>query len=348
MSFNRTRTISSLGRWIRPPWQDAVARSFACSALMTALLVAGAPSLRADEYPSRPIHLVIPWSPGGTNDLIGRLVGQELSKTLGQTTVVENRPGASGIIGARDVAQANPDGYTLLLTSNSLALTAAMQPETMGFDVSKDLDPIVLAASSTSALVVNTSVPATSVADLVALAKQKPGFLTAGTAGAGSPSAFLLDDFTARTGIDVLAVPYKAAPKIWLALLSGEISFAFVNLQQVQSSAADSPVRMLAVASKKRSPLVPDVPTLDEAGVSGMVENHWMGYFAPAHTPDPIIRRLAQAINAALTLPTVKSTLAKLGMDADSESTPESFAADVKNDIQRYREVLKRSGSDSR
>jgi tripartite-type tricarboxylate transporter receptor subunit TctC len=311
------------------------------TALVAMLLLAGIASLQADEYPSRPIHLLIPWSPGGTNDLIGRLVGDQLAKSLGQPVVVENKPGASGIIGAREVVRAVPDGYTLLLTSNSLTLNSVMHPDTLGFDVLKDLDPVALAANSTSALVVNASLSVKSANELVALCRKKPGYLTAGTAGSGAPSDFLLRNFQARTGIDVVAVPYKAAPQIWLDLLSGQISFAFINLQQLVSQTTNPSIGILAVTSTKRSSLLPDVPTLKEAGIAGVVEDHWMGYFAPARTPGYITNRLAAAINAALVMPQISSALAMQGMKADGESTPASFAEYLKKDIETHRDLIK-------
>jgi tripartite-type tricarboxylate transporter receptor subunit TctC len=303
-------------------------------------LVGSAPAY-ADNYPSRLIRVVVPWPAGGGNDVLGRLIGQQMEKSLGQQVIIENKPGASGIIGAREVVKAKPDGYTLLLTSNSLTLNAALRPERQQIDVLKDLEPIAVAATVAGIIVVNPSVPVHSIRELVALAKSKPGTLTAGTSGVGSPAYFLLKDFESRTGIDVVEVPYKGAPPLMNALLGGRITFGIPNPAVVLPQIQAGKVRALAIASTRRSPLLPDLPTVEEAGIPGFVDNHWMGYFAPHGTPAAIIDRLTRAIHDAVAVPQVAASLQKTGITVDRSSNPASFAKLLKQDLEQYRRLIK-------
>ncbi|HET8610263.1 MAG TPA: tripartite tricarboxylate transporter substrate-binding protein [Burkholderiales bacterium] len=295
----------------------------------------------AGDYPSRLIRVVVPWPAGGGNDVLGRLIGQQMEKSLGQQVIVENKPGASGIIGAREVVKAKPDGYTLLLTSNSLTLNAALRPERQQIDVLKDLEPIAVAATVAGIIVVNPSVPAHSVKELVALAKAKPGTLTAGTSGVGSPAYFLLKDFESRTGIDVVEVPYKGAPPLMNALLGGRIDFSIANPAVALPQIKAGKVRALAVASARRSPTLPDLPTVEEAGIPGFVDNHWMGYFAPRGTPAAIIDRLIMAIHDAVAVSQVAASLQKTGIAVDRSSNPASFTKLLKQDLEQYQRLIK-------
>jgi tripartite-type tricarboxylate transporter receptor subunit TctC len=302
---------------------------------------AGSVSASADTYPSRLITVVVPWPAGGSNDVLGRVIGQQMEKSLGQRVIVENKPGASGIIGAREVVKAKPDGYILLLTSNSLTLNAALRPKRLQFDVLKDLEPIAVAGTVAGIIVVNPSVPVHSIKELVALAKAKPGTLTAGTSGVGSPAYFLLKDFESRTGIDVVEVPYKGAPPLMNALLGGRIDFSIANPAVALPQIKAGKVRALAVASAKRSPMLPDLPTVEEAGIPGFVDNHWMGYFAPRGTPAAIIDRLTRAIHDAVAVPQVAESLQKTAITVDRSSNPASFMKLLKQDLEQYRQLIK-------
>jgi tripartite-type tricarboxylate transporter receptor subunit TctC len=311
---------------------------FCCFAF--AFLASAAPAY-AGDYPSRLIRVVVPWPAGGGNDVLGRLIGQQMEKSLGQQVIVENKPGASGIIGARGVVKAKPDGYTLLLTSNSLTLNAALRPKRLQFDVLKDLEPIAVAGTVAGIIVVNPSVPVHSIRELVALAKAKPGTLNAGTSGVGSPAYFLLKDFESRTGIDVVEVPYKGAPPLMNALLGGRIDFGIPNPAVAMPQIKAGKVRALAIASAKRSPMLPDLPTVEEAGIPGFVDNHWMGYFAPRGTPAAILDRLTTAIHDAVAVPQVAASLQKTGITVDQSSNPASFTKLLEQDLEQYRRLIK-------
>lgn len=296
-------------------------------------------STQADTYPSSPVKLMVPYPPGGLVDIVARVLGEKLQKALGQPMIVENKPGASTIIGTEAVVRAKPDGHSLLLTTSTLTMNVALTPKLMRFDVLKDLVPISIVATTAQILVVPPSLPAQSVKDLIALAKARPGKLTYGSAGNGTPSHFAGEQLRTITGIDILHVPYKGAPPAMNAMLAGDISLQFANPAVAAPHIKAGKIRALAAASMKRSALVPEVPTMGEAGVP-LVADQWIGYFAPGGTPPAVIDRIAAVLHEAVELEEVKSILARSGMDTVSSSTPGSFASFLKQDIDKYKRIV--------
>lgn len=314
-------------------------RLFRACLLGTGLMLGAMAS--AQQYPGKSINMIVPFTPGGINDVLARLVGDRLSRTLGQPVLVLNRPGAAGNIGAREVARAAPDGYTVLVTSNSVVLNTVLQPGLMGFDLLADLQPVVLAARSTAVLAVHASVPVKTVGEFVAFARSKPGEIKVASAGVGSPAHFLLKTFEYRTGTDFLEIPYSAAPQQILALRSGEVQFAFANMEVIRPFLETGTVKALAVTSERRSDLLPDLPTIEEAGVSGLNDDHWMGYFVPRGTPPEVVKRLAEAVNDALRQPEIKSKLARGAITVDGHGTSAGFEQKIRSDVQTYRKLMK-------
>lgn len=295
---------------------------------------------QADGYPSKPVELMVPYPPGGLVDIVARVLGEKLEKSLGQPVIVENKPGASTIIGTDAVVRSRPDGHTLLLTTSTLTMNVALTPHLMRFDVLKDLAPIAIVATTAQILVVPPSLPAHSVKELVALAKAQPGKLTYGSAGNGTPSHFAGEQLRTLTGIDILHIPYKGAPPAMNALLAGDISLEFANPAVAAPQIKAGKIRALAAASSNRSALVPEVPTMSEAGIP-LIADQWIGYFAPGGTPPAIIQRIAAALHEAIKLEDVKAILAKSGMDTVSSSSPASFASFLGHDIDKYKKIIR-------
>jgi tripartite-type tricarboxylate transporter receptor subunit TctC len=256
--------------------------------------------------------------------------------------VVENRPGAGGVVGADAVAKAAPDGYTLVLTTSALNMNAALR-HNLPFDVTKDFEPIVIAATAPSILVVRAGLPVKNVKELIALAKAQPGKLTYASAGNGTPAHLSAELFKTMTGTDILHVPYKGAPPAMVDQIAGRVDIQFANPTVALPHIKDGKIRALAMTSAARSPLQPDLPTMSEAGVPGFEASQWLGFLAPRGTPKAVVDRLAGAINKALADPEVKAALAKQGMDVVLTSTPQSFAADMKRDLAKWVDVVKRA-----
>ena len=296
----------------------------------------------ADDYPSKPIRLIVPWPAGGLVDVVGRAVGDKLHASLGQSVVVENRPGAGGNIGADQVAKAEPDGYTLLLTTSALDMNAALQSN-LPFNVVKDFEPITVAATAPSILVVYPKLPVKSVKDLIALAKSEPGKLTYASAGNGTPAHLSAELFKTMTGIEAVHVPYKGAPPAMVDQIAGRVDFHFANATVALPQIQAGKVRALAITSDKRSPSMPGIPTMAEAGVPGFEASQWVGFLAPHGTPKAIIDRVAAATRKALESPDVKAALQKAGMDVAEPDTPQAFAAFVKSDIAKWQDVVQKA-----
>ena len=294
----------------------------------------------AQNYPTHPIRIIVPWPAGGVVDILGRVVGQKLEKSLGQPIIVEDKPGAGSILGANEAAAASPDGYTLLLTSSGLTMNAALRPHLFRFNVLTGLEPIVLAATAPSVLVVNPSLPVHTAKQLIALAKSKPGKITVGSAGIGSPAFFFEKRFAIKTGIKAVDIPYKGAPPLMNAQIAGQITFHFANLNVALPQIKAGTVRALATTTRHRLAALPNVPTMAQAGVPFVAEQ-WFGYFAPGGTPKPIVERIAKAVNAALALPKVQKILEKNGMTVDDSSSPASFSGHVRKDIKTYQNLIK-------
>ncbi|MGE0798501.1 MAG: Bug family tripartite tricarboxylate transporter substrate binding protein [Lautropia sp.] len=291
----------------------------------------------AQAYPSRPVRLVVPFPPGGTLDIAARAIAPALSEILGQTVVVDNKAGATGIIGTDLVAKAKPDGYTLLMASNSSpAVVAALNPATP-FDPSRDFAPVSLVSSTPFVLVVHPSVPAHNVQELIALGKAKPGQLTMASGGVGHLVGEL---FQSITGAKFLHVPFQGAGPARVALMGGHVDLMFEQLATSVDTTRSGRTRALAVTSASRDPLLPEVPTAAEAGVPDYVVESITGVLAPAGTPAGIIERLNKAIGEALALPATRERFASASLIV-TPSTAAQFDDYIRHDFARWKKVVK-------
>lgn len=295
----------------------------------------------AAEYPARPVRLLVGFAPGGGTDTTARALSQKLTEALGQQVVVDNRPGASGGIAAEITARANPDGYTVLLsTIAALAINPSLY-EKMAYDPIKDLAPVTRAADSTNILVVHPSVAAKSVKELIALAKSKP--LNAGSSGVGGAGHLALELFNLQAGTRITHVPYKGGGPAMVDLLAGNINLIFATAASSITFIKAGRIRALAVTTAKRSALAPELPTVAEAGLPGFEANNWNGVVVPAKTPRPIINRLNKVFAAALTTPDIKDFLFKQGLDP-APGTPEEFRDYIKSETAKWAKVIKAAG----
>jgi len=305
----------------------------------TACIAAG--SAGAAEYPSKPIRLLVGFAPGGGTDTTARAISQKLTASLGQQVVVDNRPGVSGNIAAEITVNAPPDGYTVLLsTIAALAINSSLLKK-MPFDPIKDLAPVTRAADSTNFLVVHPSVPASSVKDLIALAKAKP--LNGGSPGVGGAGHLALDLFNLQGGTKIGHVPYKGGGPAIVDLLAGNINLIFATGASSINHVKAGKIRALGVTTAKRSAMAPELPTIAEAGLPGFEANNWNGIVVPAKTPRAIINRLNKEFTAALLLPDIKQFLFNQGLDA-APGTPEDFAAYIKSETAKWAKVIKAAG----
>jgi tripartite-type tricarboxylate transporter receptor subunit TctC len=294
-------------------------------------------------YPSRPIRLIVPFPPGGGNDILARTVGQRLTEVIGQQIVVDNRAGAGGVIGATTAAQALPDGYTLFLGSvGNLAHNPALK-ENLPYNPVRDFAAVSLLATSSFILLVNPSVPAKSVQDLIALAKASPGKLDYASSGSGSSLHMAMELFRAATGIDMLHVPYKGANAMMVDLVSGRVHVVFTTMPPALPHVKSGKLRALGVSTAKRAAATPDVPTIAESGVTGFDVSNWQGITAPLKTPQPIVLKLNRDLNATLKLAGMSDALAAQGLEA-AGGTPEEFGKLIKSEIAKYTRVVKAAG----
>ena len=305
-------------------------------------LLAALPVL-AQAYPSKPVRMVVPFAAGaGSNDIMARLIAQKLSENFGQQVVVDNRPGASGIIGCDIVAKAQPDGYTVLMMSLTLAVNPSLFKK-MPFDSERDLVPVTMVASAPLMLVVHPSVPAKSVAELVAYAKANPNKLNFGSGGPGATPHLAGEMFKMLAGVQMTHVPYKGGAPALADLVGGQIQLMLENIPGTLPFAKAGKLRALAVTDKKRSPAVPDLPTLDEAGLKGYELVGWNGLFLPRNTAKPVVTKLYSGTRQALLLPDIKERLAQMGAEGVG-NTPEQFSAFIKAEIAKWGKVVKAAG----
>ena len=284
--------------------------------MMTALAFAlAATAAHGQTYPTKPVHVIVPFTPGSATDVVARTVAQALSTRMGQVFVVENRPGAGGTIGANLVAKAAPDGYTLLVNSSGHTVNPSIYPS-LPFDTAKDFTGVSLLAEQPNILVVAPSKGWKTAADLVKAAKAEPGKLTYSSAGAGSATHMNAEKFRVSAGIDTMHIPYKGTPEALTDTMNGRVDYFFAPVIAALPMVRDSQVTALAVGSAKRASVLPDVPTTEEAGYPGSAYNFWVGMLAPAGTPPAIVERLNKEVTAALASPQVKDRLAALGADA--------------------------------
>jgi len=294
-------------------------------------------------YPARPIRLIVPFPPGGSTDILARALGEKLSQGLSQPVVIDNRPGAGGSIGAETTARAAPDGYTLMMGHlGTLAVNPAIY-KNLPYDPVKSFAPVSLMAIVPSVLVVNPSLPVASAAELIAYAKAHPGKLAYGSAGNGSASHLTTEYFKLVTGTDILHVPYKGVGPMLTDLVSGQLSMGLNGAPAVMAHVNAGRLRALAVTSLKRLEALPQIQTLDEAGVRGFDASGWYGVVVPAGTPPPIVARLNAEVGRAMQTPELRSRLDNEGA-LPAPGTPEEFAALIRAEIARWAEVLKRAG----
>jgi tripartite-type tricarboxylate transporter receptor subunit TctC len=315
----------------------AVALAAACG------IIAGAPS-GAQSYPSRPIRVTIPFGPSSAGDTIARAVSPNLSHAIKQTMVMDNRPGAGGNIAAEITANSAPDGYTLMLaTIGTHAINASLYPR-LPYDPVKDFTAIGLTATSPNTLVVNGSLPVKSVKDLIALAKAKPGELSFASTGVGTSVHLSGELFNSLAGLKTLHVPYKGAPEALTDVLTGRVHFLFASMSSSIGMVKTGKLRALAVTSAKRHPALPELPSMQEAGVPGFEAVAWYGFVGPAGLPRPVVKMLNDALVGALRDEEVKARLANFGCDPVS-STPEEFAAYIKSELAKWAKVVRESGA---
>lgn len=307
--------------------------------LMTAVAVAGVAAVLAAGFPDRELHIIVPYSPGGATDAVARMIGQAMGERLGQTVVVENKPGASSNIGMGFVAKAAPDGYTLLLAANSLVTNNNLFPD-LAFDGLRDFTPIARIASAPLMIAVPADSPFRSLEDFLAEAKRAPGKLTYASSGNGSSSHLAGEALKQLAGIDLLHVPYKGASGAITDLIGGRISMMPMNTVEGMSFIKGGKVRILAVAAEERVPQLPDVPTTAQAGLPGYVESVWYGLVVPAAVPQDTVAKLRSTVQAILAGPAFRQKLIDLGATPDS-GDPARFTAFLARERERVSGVIK-------
>lgn len=308
------------------------------------LAVTAAAPAGAQSWPARPIQLVVPQSPGGGADILARDIAAKLQPRLGQSVVVENRPGAGGIIGTDFVARAAPDGYTFVMGAIS---THGINPglyKKLSYDARKDFVPVVLVATAPLLVVTHPGVPAGSVQELVALAKSQPGQLTFGSAGAGNSTHLAGELFKSLSGADMLHVPFKGATPAEVGLIGGQVSVMFSSIMTALPHSREGRMKALAVTSAERSSIAPELPTVAEAGLDGFDVNPWYGVFAPAGTPPEVVARMHREISEILGEDAIRKRFATLGAEPGAMTQP-AFADFVDQEIDKWAKVVEESGS---
>jgi len=309
-------------------------------AIVAALSGFGTPARAQQDFPSKPIRLIVPNPPGGTTDVLARIVATEMTATLGQPVVVDYRAGASGTIGSEFVAKSKPDGYTLVMGHAASHATSPSMYRSLPYDPIKDFTPVCVVATVTNILVVNPQLPVKSVQDLIALAKAKPRQLNFGSGGTGAITHLAAELFAQMAHVDIVHVPYTGSAPAVTNLIGGHIAFMFENMPGVISHVQAGTLRGLAVTGLQRSPAVPDLPTVAEAGVPGYEAVSWFGVLAPAGTPKAVIDKLNRAMVTAIRKPDVQARMSKLGAEAVA-GTPEEFATLLQRERDKWAKVIK-------
>jgi len=310
--------------------------------IAAALATINAPLAQAPAYPTRPLTLVVPYPAGGGNDVIARLVAAKMSQSLGQPIVIENRAGAGSTIGTRDVARAAPNGYTILIATSSLAINPSLYPDA-DYDPKKDFAPVGLIATSANLVLVRPSLPAHSLAELIALAKAAPGKLNFASTGTGTSTHLAALLFAGMAGVTLTAIPYKGVAPAVTDLLGEHVDLMFCPTASVIGLVQQDKLRALAVTAAKRSSLLPQVPSVAEAGLTGYQAELHYGLVAPAGTPRPIVDKLNAALNTALADPEIKKRLAVDGAEV-LPGTPEAYGADIAAEEAKWSAVIKKTG----
>ena len=312
--------------------------------LLLGIALATTTSRAADAWPTRPITFIVPYGAGGYTDLVARLSAHYVEKALGQPVIVENRPGAGGIVGAQAVVNAAPDGYVFCVCSIGAISVAPFDPnQKVGYDPVADLAPVGVVSSIAQVVIVKKSLPVSSMAELIAYAKANPDKLNYGSSGTGGLTHYSVELFKARTGITAVHVPYKGGAQATTAVMAGDVDFAFANmtdgLPQVQSGA----VRGLAITALERSPYLPDLPTISELMLPGFLAETWNGIMAPSRTPEPIVRRLSDILIKMADDPDFKAAMRKAGADT-VKTTPVQFRAQIQQEITQWKPLIAEIG----
>ena len=298
------------------------------------------PNAGAQEYPTKPIRLVITYPPGGNTDLVGRALALKLGEFMGQQVVVDNRGGAGGVLGSMITAQSAPDGYTIMLGTSAGMVINPLLSRKLTYDPVKDFAPVSMVVIVPQLLVINPQLPVKNVRELIAFAKAKPGYLNAGSSGVGTPNHFGTELLKWLAGVDIVHVPYKGGAPALTDLLGGQIQMAFSSVPAVLPHIKAGRLVALGVGSAKRSPALPNIPTIAEAGVPGYEYTTWYGVFAPAKTPRTLITRLNAEIVKAMETPDIKDRFTALGGDPDP-GTPEELRAYMANESAKWAKIIK-------
>ena len=304
------------------------------AAMVSLAVLASSGAMAEEAWPSKTVKLIVPYAPGGYTDLTGRITARFLEKDLGQTVVVENKPGAGGIVGTDFVSKSAPDGYTFCICSVGAVSVAPVAQKT-SYDPMKDLAPISIVSSIPQTVIVNPKLPIKSIPELIAYAKANPGKLTYGSSGAGGLMNYSVQLFNARTGINLVHVPFKGGAPATAAVVSGEVDLAFTNMTDALPQMEANTARGLAVTSAKRSPFAPDLPTIEESGVKDYVVESWNGVIAPKGTPQAIIDRMSAALKKMAEDPEVKAAFAKIGA-TPVYTTPAEFSASISREVKQW------------
>jgi tripartite-type tricarboxylate transporter receptor subunit TctC len=319
-----------------------VLRALACFGAVASALVAPLTTARAQEYPSRPIRVVVPFAAGGTVDIVARIVSAKLAEIAHATVIVDNKGGAGGVIGTEYVAKSPGDGYTLLLHSAGITYDPSLH-DRLPYDTMKDLAPVAMIGSTPNLLVVNPSSSARSAADLIALARQKPNTITYATGGYGSSSHLAVALFGNLSGASFNHVPYKGAGPALADVVSGHIDFTVATMPGAIGQVRGGTLRALGISSLKRSPELPDIPTIAESGLPGYEYVAWFGVFAPGTTPPALVARLNGLVAEALQAPDTRDKLRQQGVATEFVS-PEQFREKMKAEIERWHGVIEKAG----
>jgi tripartite-type tricarboxylate transporter receptor subunit TctC len=310
-------------------------------ALVAAFCCAGMAQSQSPKYPAKPIRMVVGYAPGGGSDIMGRLIGQQIAEALGQQVVIENRPGAAQNVAAELVAKSPADGYTLFLSSAALGINVSLYPK-LNYDPVKDFIPVAVFATSPNLLLVHPSFPAKNVKEFIAVAKKNPGKLNFSSSGSGSSQHLSGEMLKIQIGVDMTHIPYKGSAPSMTALASGEVDFSFNNIPSAQPLMTPGRIRALGITSAKRSPLLPELPTMIEGGLKGFVTQTWYGVLAPAGTPADVVNTLNAVIVKAVRKEDFRARIAQTGADTMTES-PEYFRKYLQEEIDRWSKVVKAS-----
>jgi tripartite-type tricarboxylate transporter receptor subunit TctC len=297
----------------------------------------------AQSYPSKPIRIIVPLAPGGNVDIVARTIAQQLTENLGQQVIVENRPGASSLVGTQQAAKAAPDGYTLLAVANTFAMVPSIVANP-GYDPLKDFAGITLTCLVPQVLVLNPALPARSVKQLIALAKARPGEISYATSGPGGTGHMATELFSRQVGVKMLHVPYKGNSQAIIDVIGGQVMLMFDQVSTSEPHIKAGKLRPLAVTSRARSPLFPDLPTIDEAGVPGFEDITFNGLVAPAGTPREILVRLNEEVAKIVRMPALRNRFLERGVELKASASPEEFTAHIKAEFEKKGKLARDAG----